>query len=83
MIKFTHGDLHRSNVIVSRESPSHVVALVDWHQAGWLPEYWEDRKAHYTADPYSEWSTIHLPIILDQYEGTWNSWDFYTMATGN
>lgn len=48
-IKFTHGDLHRSNTIVTGSEPRHVVGIVDWEQAGWLPEYWEARKARWTA----------------------------------
>lgn len=81
-IKFTHGDLHRSNIIVTPRPPYHILAIVDWEQSGWLPAYWEARKAQYTADRSEEWSTRHLPIILDQYTSTWDPWDYYTMAMG-
>ncbi|KJF60383.1 phosphotransferase enzyme family protein [Coccidioides immitis RS] len=43
-ISFTHGDLHRSNIMVSKSEPWRVVSIVDWEQSGWMPEYWEDRK---------------------------------------
>jgi hypothetical protein len=34
-----------------------VLAVVDWEQSGWLSEYWEARKAQYTAFHREEWST--------------------------
>lgn len=81
-IKFTHGDLHRSNIIVTHSRPYHTLAIVDWEQSGWLPAYWEARKAQYTADSCDEWSTRYLPVILDQYTSTWDPWDYYTTAMG-
>ncbi|KAK7178317.1 phosphotransferase enzyme family protein [Paraphaeosphaeria sporulosa] len=81
-IVFTHGDLHPSNVIVSSSHPSRVVAIIDWEQAGWLPAYWEVRKAHYTCDYFGEWSEKYLPMILDQHKNTWDPWDYYTMSMG-
>ena len=80
-IKFTHGDLHRSNVLITRSKPYRVLAIVDWEQSGWLPMYWEARKAQYTADT-KEWSTKYLPMILCQYTSTWDPWDYYTSALG-
>lgn len=76
-IKFTHGDLHRSNIIIA----PYILAIVDWEQSGWLPEYWEARKAQYTVDS-EEWLTKYLPMILDQYASTADSWDWYTSSMG-
>lgn len=81
-VAFTHGDLHRSNIILTLSSPPRVIAIVDWEQAGWLPAYWEDRKAHFTAHYMGEWSEKYLPMILDQYTDTWDPWDYYTIAMG-
>lgn len=81
-IKFTHGDLHRSNIIVTPTPPYRILAVVDWEQSGWLPEYWESRKAQYTADRGESWSTTYLPEILDQFASTWDPWDYYTSAMG-
>lgn len=52
---FTHADLHLQNILVSDDQESRcVVAIVDWGQAGWYPEYWEYCKATLmTAD--HEW----------------------------
>jgi len=81
-IKFTHGDLHPSNIIITSSAPYHVVAIVDWEQSGWLPSYWEVRKAQFTADRDESWSATYLPIFLDQYTSTWDPWDYYTMSMG-
>lgn len=81
-IKFTHGDLHRSNIIVTPTPPYRILAVVDWEQSGWLPVYWESRKTQYTADRAEPWSTTYLPMILDQFASTWDPWDYYTSAMG-
>lgn len=39
VIKFTHGDLHRSNIIVTPTRPYCILAVVDWEQSGWLPYF--------------------------------------------
>ncbi|KAF3490864.1 uncharacterized protein GIQ15_00381 [Arthroderma uncinatum] len=40
-VVFTHADLHPSNVMVSEDSPSKLLAIIDWRQSGWYPDYWE------------------------------------------
>ncbi|KAI2730428.1 hypothetical protein CBS147332_2280 [Penicillium roqueforti] len=80
-IKFTHSDLHRSNILITRSEPYRVLAVVDWEQSGWLPMYLEARKAQYTADT-QEWSKKYLPMILCQYTSTWDTWAYYTAALG-
>lgn len=69
-IKFTHGDLHRSNIVVTPHRPYRILATVDWEQSGWLPAYWEVRKAQFTADRRESWSSRYLPIVFDQYTET-------------
>ncbi|KAJ5223262.1 hypothetical protein N7468_007804 [Penicillium chermesinum] len=54
-IKFTHADLHRSNIMVSSSKPARILAIVDWEQAGWYPSYWEYCKARYTCWSEDEW----------------------------
>ncbi|KAL2816116.1 phosphotransferase enzyme family protein [Aspergillus granulosus] len=81
-IKFTHGDLHRSNIIVTPHRPYRTLAIVDWEQSGWFPAYWEARKAQYTADWREEWSTRYLPMILEQYTATRDAWEYYTASIG-
>ncbi|KAI9654067.1 MAG: hypothetical protein M1829_001099 [Trizodia sp. TS-e1964] len=43
--------LHPSNIMVSARGPCRIVALIDWHQSGWYPHYWEYCKAVFTAGP--------------------------------
>ncbi|ORY09386.1 phosphotransferase enzyme family protein [Clohesyomyces aquaticus] len=81
-IVFTHKDLHPSNIILSSSDPPRVLAIIDWEQPGWLPAYWEDRKAHYTCSYTGAWSETYLPIILGQYKETWDPWDWYTTSMG-
>jgi hypothetical protein len=52
-INFTHADLDKSNIILSKEGdgPCRLVAIIDWHQAGWHPEPWEYLKAQ-SLDSY-------------------------------
>lgn len=83
-IKSTHGHLHTSNILISVEPGSpHVVCLVDWHQADDLPAYWEVRKAIYTADLKSDWARKYIPMFLDPWESTFESWDFCVSACGD
>lgn len=81
-IDFTHGDLHRSNIIISAQEPYRVLAIVDWEQAGWLPEYWEARKALYTVYRSEEWAMTYLPLTMELYGDTWDAWDWYTTSVG-
>ncbi|EEP78875.1 predicted protein [Uncinocarpus reesii 1704] len=81
-IKFTHGDLHRSNIMVKKSDSWQIIAIVDWEQSCWMPEYWEARKASFTAEWNSEWNSRYLPSILQQYESTVDAWYWYTSSTG-
>ncbi|KAI1033310.1 hypothetical protein LB503_008415 [Fusarium chuoi] len=65
-IHFTHADLNPVNIMVSKDSPCRVLAILDWEQSGWYPAYWEFCKAELTIDPDSEWQAVYLPKILDE-----------------
>ncbi|KAH6952099.1 phosphotransferase enzyme family protein [Fusarium avenaceum] len=62
-VVFTHADLHPSNIMVDPASPSTIVALIDWEQSGWYPDYWEFCKAEYTAEIGSEWHGYMLRFL--------------------
>jgi Phosphotransferase enzyme family len=83
-IKFTHGDLHPSNIIVSTggdgASPC-IVAIVDWHQSGWFPEYWEYCKARWTAKIGDEWEVEYLPRFLEPSK-QYDYWDYFVLSLG-
>lgn len=82
-ITFTHGDLHRSNIILSPdgEGPPRVLALIDWHQSGWLPAYWEFCKAQYTSYIGEEWAVEYIPRILEPSEAYYY-WEYFVLSLG-
>ena len=82
-VKLTNGDLHRRNVMVTAGKSPRVAAVIDWEQSGWLPAYWEARKALWTSAHRSKWATRYLPMILDLYEITAEPWNYYVSSLGN
>lgn len=82
-ITFTHSDLHPSNIMVDPENPSAIVAVIDWAQSGWYPDYWEFCKAEYTADPTSEWQQYLMNYLDEPDEVTMDGFLNYTRALGS
>ena len=80
-VVFTHADLHPSNIIVSLDSPCRIVAIIDWRQSGWYPDYWEFCKAQFTAVVNGEWMVEHLPRILEE-PSCLEAWEVYPRALG-
>lgn len=80
-IILSHGDLRRSNIMVSRGTPCQVLAIIDWHQSGWYPAYWEYCKAVYTAIPDGEWEAEYIPRFLEV-PGCYDYWWFYARTLG-
>ncbi|KAK0105042.1 hypothetical protein ONS95_004590 [Cadophora gregata] len=81
LITFTHSDLHPRNIMVSADGPCRILALVDWHQSGWYPDYWEYCKAVYTADPGGEWETEYIPRFVEV-PTCYDAWAFYPRTLG-
>lgn len=84
-ISFTHGDLHQSNIIVSTEGDGSVSirAIVDWHQSGWLPSYWEYCKARWTASIGKDWEEDYLPMFLERYGYyEYEHWHYFVLRLG-
>jgi aminoglycoside phosphotransferase (APT) family kinase protein len=44
-----HADIHPGNIIMSAGSAD-VLAIVDWHEVGWCPDFWEYIRAFWTVD---------------------------------
>lgn len=78
-IKFTHGDLHPSNILVSPEGtgPARIVAIIDWHQSGWFPAYWEYCKAVYCVY-YEEWED-YVHRAMEEPEG-YMGFEWFSLA---
>jgi hypothetical protein len=81
-LKFTNSDLHPSNIIITTSEPYKLVGIIDFEQSGWLPEYWEDRKARWTAAAGDDWAKIYLPIILAPYPDIEEAWYWYVSSMG-
>jgi aminoglycoside phosphotransferase (APT) family kinase protein len=81
-IKITHADLHPTNVMVSASGPPHVLALIDWGQSGWYPDYWEYAKMSYTVWSESEWLKKWVPEILEPRDDENLLMAEYTMTIG-
>ncbi|KAG8741841.1 hypothetical protein FRC10_002351 [Ceratobasidium sp. 414] len=63
-VVFTHGDLLHHNILVDEEC--HILAIIDWATAGWMPEWWEYAVA--TRMRFTWWSKLMLEIGGEQYE---------------
>ncbi|CAG8139176.1 unnamed protein product [Penicillium salamii] len=83
VIKFTHGDLHRGNIIISSNKPARIIAIVDWAQAGWYPDYWEYCKALYTCWYEDEWRRDWVDNFLSPRLREFEVFAEYTMAMGS
>ncbi|KAF2834880.1 kinase-like protein [Patellaria atrata CBS 101060] len=80
-IVFTHADLHPSNILISRDPDPQIISIIDWHQSGWYPDYWEYCKARWTSKIGSEWETKYLPLFVDRYD-FYDYWDYFVLARG-
>jgi thiamine kinase-like enzyme len=82
VITLTHADLHRGNIIVSSTVPPRVVAIIDWGQAGWYPDYWEYCKASYTSIYHGRWRNKWIPRFLFPRTQEHEVFGEYVMAMG-
>ncbi|KAH3913092.1 hypothetical protein HBI56_087890 [Parastagonospora nodorum] len=80
-IVFTHADLHPSNIIISPGIHPQVISIIDWHQSGWYPAYWEYCKARWTSHIGKEWEATYLPLFVDRHD-CYNYWDSFVLARG-
>ncbi|PQE06044.1 kinase-like domain protein [Rutstroemia sp. NJR-2017a BBW] len=64
-IVFAHGDLAPRNILV-REGK--VVAVLDWENAGWYPEYWDFVKTFNALDQRCNWYDYVDKIFPVRYE---------------
>ncbi|OAA59559.1 Protein kinase-like domain protein [Niveomyces insectorum RCEF 264] len=68
-VVLTHGDLAPRNVLVKDGT---VVALIDWEEAGWYPEYWEYVKFFQrNAASQQDWCDYADEIFPVSYPDEW------------
>jgi aminoglycoside phosphotransferase len=60
----SHCDLSPRNIMVH---DGKILALVDWEDAGWYPEYWEYAKFFHRNDPRDDWWCYAAEIFPEQY----------------
>ncbi|KAK8147722.1 hypothetical protein G3M48_001145 [Beauveria asiatica] len=73
-IVFTHADLVAPNIILSTDTDPTVVAIIDWAQAGWYPDYWEYCKARrveldsqcISPEVQDEWLVLMACVNIDE-----------------
>lgn len=66
----THGDLHPSNIIVSKSwltGSYFITGIIDWSTAGWYPIYWEAFKAR-SYGYEVRWWRQYIPLFAGQYQ---------------
>lgn len=82
-ITFTYIDLHPSNIMISSpgDGPTRVLALIDWHQSGGYPSYWEWCKMAWCVPYDEEWCAEYIPKILTP-EEAYLPWRYYTRSLG-
>lgn len=84
-IVLTQGDLDVSNIIVSQPLPngssSRLRAIIDWHQGGWYPDYWEYCKAKRLVFDSNEWGKDYITTFLDEFED-FDYWCYYCGRLG-
>ena len=82
-VTFTHGDLHRGNILIAPSGPARVLAIVDWAHGGWYPDYWEYCKAAYTSSFEGEWLSQCVPRFLTPRLEEQEVFTEYCMAMGS
>lgn len=82
-ITFTHADLHPSNIMLTATDvkPVRVLAILDWHQSGWYPGYWEFCNMLYCVDMDGDWAKDYVPTILEKPD-CFDGWWYYMNGLG-
>jgi len=80
-IIFTHADLHRSNIMISRneDGKPYIIGLIDWHQSGWYPAPWEYYKTRRTCKNNEQWETDWILEFLRSHSG-YVCWEFFASS---
>ena len=83
-INFVHGDLHRSNILVTwtEKGPARVIVIIGWHQSGWYPAYWEYCEAGWTAEVGDEWVTSYISKIMQPRIEVYDFWNYFVLCRG-
>jgi len=61
--------------------PVRVLAILDWHQSGWYPGYWEFCNMLYCVDMDGDWAKDDIPMILEKPDCFYGWW-YYMNGLG-
>lgn len=81
VIHFALGDFAPRNIIVDPEG--RVNAVIDWHRAGWLPEYWDSNRMTTEIPGIKNYLSYIHHIIPVQYPRETVAWGFLARWTGD
>ncbi|KAF2722519.1 kinase-like protein [Polychaeton citri CBS 116435] len=81
-IVFTHADVHPRNIMVTASGPPRVLAIIDWGQSGWYPDWWEHFKMCYTTHYEGDWRMNWIPKIVRDREDERYLMSEYAMTIG-
>ena len=81
-IVLTHADVHPTNIMVPASGPPRILALIDWGQSGWYPDWWEYFKMCYTTHWEDDWRKEWIPKMVEAREDEWDLMAEYVMTIG-
>lgn len=80
-IRFAHGDLHRSNILIKRTPGGlpEIAGIVDWEMSGWYPAYWDYCKARgcLKQDEIAEFGGYLDSIYGAKYANIFGYWQIF------
>ncbi|KAG9512335.1 kinase-like protein, partial [Aureobasidium melanogenum] len=75
---FTHGDIRKQNIMVSKNDREWRVLILDWKCAGWYPTYWEYTRALFACGRFDDDWDLWLHEVLEPFPDEY-SWMYTFM----
>ncbi|TIA27410.1 hypothetical protein D6C78_11073 [Aureobasidium pullulans] len=75
---FTHGDIRKQNIMVSKNDREWRVLILDWKYAGWYPTYWEYTRALFACGRFDDDWDLWLHEVLEPFPDEY-SWMYTFM----
>jgi aminoglycoside phosphotransferase (APT) family kinase protein len=75
---FTHGDLQKQNIIVSKSDRGWRTTILGWRYAAWYPSYWEYTRALFACGRFDDDWGLWLHEVLEPFPDEY-SWMYTFM----
>jgi hypothetical protein len=75
---FTHGDLQKQNIIVSKSDRGWQTTILGWRYAAWYPSYWEYTRALFACGRFDDDWGLWLHEVLEPFPDEY-SWMYTFM----